>query len=193
MPLRVRTDFGVKNHRVWQYMLEKRQNTNALMIGSSVHNQRVERLHRDVNIQVVNKFHNEFTSLEENGLLNPDSEADLFCLHLIYMPLINNRLNEFKSAHNLHSLSSENQLSPSQLFQMDYRLFHLQNLDPTGALDVDDIVQGSNNNLSVPPIAAMPPSFLQNVRAIIVRKRSCDEFDIYCARARFIRSQAFVF
>ena len=118
LPIRVRTDFGVENHRVWQYMLNKRQNTNTLMIGSSVYNQRVERLHRDVNIQVVNKFHNKFTSLEENGLLDPDSEADLFCLRLIYMPLINNRLNEFKSAHNLHSLSSENQLSPSQLFQI---------------------------------------------------------------------------
>ena len=89
MPLRVRTDFGVENHRVWQYILEKRQNTNTLMIGSSVHNQRVERPHGDVNIQVVNKFHDEFTFLEENGLLDPDSEADLFSLHLIYIPLIN--------------------------------------------------------------------------------------------------------
>ena len=152
VPLRVRTDYGVENVRVWEYMLHTTSNTNSVIVGSSVHNQRVERLHRDINTQVVNGFYNEFNELEKEGLLDPENEADLFCLHLVYLPLINKRLNEFVQGSNHHSLSTENNKTPLQLFHCNTRLLQLQSLDPSGSIELNDIVARSNNNVQVSPI-----------------------------------------
>ena len=190
LPLRVRTDFGVENVRVWQYMYEKRRNSNAVMVGSSVHNQRVERFHRDANMQVINTFYNEFMRLEEAGLLNPLSEADVFCLHLVYLSAINERLTEFIQAHNNHSLSTEHNWTPLQLFRMNYRLFQLQALDPSGSLDLRDIVEHSENNVSIPPIAPLPLPLLRSLRGVMQRNMQCDHFSLYCACVRFIRNVA---
>ena len=153
VPLRVRTDYGVENVRVWEYMLHTSFNTNSVIVGSSVHNQRVERLHRDINTQVINKFYNEFNELEKEGLLDAGNEADLFCLHLVYLPRINKLLNEFVEASNHHSLSTENNKTPLQLFYCNIRLLQLQSLDPSGLLDLNDIVARSNNNVQVSPIS----------------------------------------
>ena len=54
LPLKVRTDHGGENSRVWSLMLEKYLNTNAVLVGSSIHNQRIERFNRDINTQVLN-------------------------------------------------------------------------------------------------------------------------------------------
>ena len=39
--------------------------------GESVHNQRIERLWRDVFLQVLHYFYNEFYSLEDAAILDP--------------------------------------------------------------------------------------------------------------------------
>ena len=188
LPLRIRTDHGVENVRMWEYMLEKRQNTNAVIIGASVHNQRVERLHRDVNTQVLNHFYNEFSSLEDAGLLNPLDEADIFCLHLLCLPSINDRLKEFQQAHNHHSISTENNSTPLQRFELDFRLFFLQTLDASGTLDINEIVRHSENNIVVPVIVSPPASIARSLLGIVQRNIHGSAFSLYCACARFLRS-----
>ena len=150
LPLRVRTDHGVENVRVWEHMLRERGNSNAVIVGSSVHNQRLERLHRDINTQVVNKFYNEFTDLENANLLDSENDTDLFCLHLAYLSSINNSLREFTKAFNSHKLSTEGQLTPLQLFHLNRHLLQLQSLPPSGSIDVVAILEHSNNNVQVP-------------------------------------------
>ena len=54
MPSRVRSDHGLENMGVARRMLEYR------ITGSSVHNQRVERLHRDVTSGVLKSYIDEF-------------------------------------------------------------------------------------------------------------------------------------
>ena len=73
-------------------MLEKRANSNVIVVGSSVHNQRVERINRDINQQVIDRFDDTFFDLEEVGDLDALNDTDLYCLHLVYLPIINNRL-----------------------------------------------------------------------------------------------------
>ena len=48
LPLPVRTDFGMENVTLWGCILQRSRNSNAVINGSSVHNQRVERLNKDV-------------------------------------------------------------------------------------------------------------------------------------------------
>ena len=150
LPLKVRTDQGIENVRVWEHMYHIHQNSNAVIIGQSVHNQRVERLHRDINTQVLNHFYNEFFELEDDDHLNPDNNSDIFCLHQVYLPKINKCLSDFTAAFNNHSLSTEGNQTPVQLFRRNHRLLQLQQLNPSGSLNFNDIISHSRNIVQVP-------------------------------------------
>lgn len=53
-PFRVRTDYGGENVEVWQNMVAQwGKNSGAVVVGSSVHNQTIERHNRLVNEQVT--------------------------------------------------------------------------------------------------------------------------------------------
>ena len=67
----------------------------------------------DVNRIVVSRFLNIFLYLEGVSLLNPESEVHLFCLHLVYINLINDTLKEFVGQWNNHPVTTEGNLSPS--------------------------------------------------------------------------------
>ena len=75
--------------------------------GSSVHNQRIERLWRDVYRCVCSTYHELFYSMEAVGVLDPDNDTDMFVLHCVYLPRINRSLDEFARAWNLHPIRTE--------------------------------------------------------------------------------------
>lgn len=66
--------------------------TNPMLTGSSVHNQRIERLWRDTFRCVLSLYYQVFHYLEDEGKLDPDSDIDLFCLHFVYIKKINEAL-----------------------------------------------------------------------------------------------------
>ena len=57
--------------------------------GSSVHNQRIERLSQDTFRCVLHFYYSVFYEMEESGLLCPTNEVYLFCLHYVFLPRIN--------------------------------------------------------------------------------------------------------
>ena len=111
-PCSVRTDCGGENVDVWRCMLSTHQDPSCVLTGSSVHNERIERLWRDVTRCVSSTFIDMFYELEAEGMLYPSNEVDVFCLQVVFLPHINKSLAEFQGSWNNHPLSTEGNMSP---------------------------------------------------------------------------------
>ena len=117
IPSRVRSDKGGENIDVCHFMIAVRgTNRGSHIAGSSTHNQRIERLWRDVYRCVCSTYHDLFYQMEATGLLDPDDENDLFVLHSVFLPRINQSLKEFAMAWNDHPLRTERNWSPRKLW-----------------------------------------------------------------------------
>ena len=116
MPTHVRSDHGGENYEVWRYMLSTYDDPSHVITGRSTHNERVERMWRDVTRCVSSSFIDVFYALESDGALDPANEVDIFCLHLVFLPRINKALADFRGSWNRHPLSTEGNMSPLQLF-----------------------------------------------------------------------------
>ena len=54
--------------------------------------------------------------MEEINILDPDNDIYLFCLHYIFIPRINRHLEMWKAAWIRHSVRSEHNKTPEQLY-----------------------------------------------------------------------------
>ena len=95
---------------------ERGTDRGSMITGRSVHNQRQERLWRDVNHGCTHVFYSLFHYMEEQGILDPTCEGHLFCLHYVFAPRINQNLEMFKNGWNNHGLTTEVNRTPSQLW-----------------------------------------------------------------------------
>lgn len=59
-----------------------------------------------------------FEQLETDGIFNCDNEVDQYCLHQVFLDRINKSLCDFVTSWNNHSISTEGNLTPSQLFYL---------------------------------------------------------------------------
>ena len=75
------------------------------------------RLWVDLWKDVAKTYHNIFTYLETQRLVNPDDPVSLWCLHYVFIPRLNNSLSTFIEQWNLHGLRTEKgSPSPKSLF-----------------------------------------------------------------------------
>ncbi|CAB3996278.1 uncharacterized protein LOC110252499 [Paramuricea clavata] len=138
-PVKIRTDHGGENVEIWRYMVETHgEDSHPAIVGSSVHNQRIERDNRAVNEQLVSTFKMTFYSLERQGLLDPSNCTDLFCLHYVFLPRLNKSLSQFIAAHNNHTVSTEENKSPLQMFCQNRHLTALHSEER------HNLLQGNN-------------------------------------------------
>ena len=87
----------------------------SIIYGRSVHNQRIERLWRDVFNGVTRTFYTLFYQLEDDNKLNPNNPLHLFCLHFVFLTRINDALSAWRTAWSMHRLRTTG-MTPQQMF-----------------------------------------------------------------------------
>ena len=70
----------------------------SMITGPYTHNQKIERLWRDVFDGVIGFSYELFSFMEENAILDSFNEVDIASLHFTFIPLINEKLHAWRHA-----------------------------------------------------------------------------------------------
>lgn len=194
LPVRVRSDHGGENIDIWRYMLSVHNSTKSVITGSSTHNERVERMWRDLGRSVTSVFSFTFSLLERDGILDPLNEVDLFSLHFVFLPRLKQSLHDFQSSWNLHCLSTEGNMSPYQLFVEGLRATFT---DETLTLAIDQSQTNTNleadlpvpNRVELPSNKFLPcDSLMSQLQSSFNPLSPCVDFGrgLYCQVIQFV-------
>lgn len=103
---------------------------------------RIERLWRDVFMSVTGVYYNTLHSLEDQHLLDISNILHIFCCHYVFLPRIQASLDVFSEAWDNHSIRTEQNLTPNQLWQVG------QALNPIAAPEVIFLMSHHNHKIT---------------------------------------------
>ncbi|KAG9273585.1 hypothetical protein AMEX_G12756 [Astyanax mexicanus] len=167
--------------------------------GKSVHNQRIERLWRDVRLCVTQLYYEVLHSLEEDGLLDLSNSLHMFCVHYVFLFRLERDLQSFTEGWDNHPLRSEGGLSPNQLWIMG----HMQNSSANSEEDLQNLelfgtdwesFDGTNDEpfgVQVPQIEnPLSPAVMDTVKSMFNPLAPSESYgrDIYISLVQYIGS-----
>ena len=155
IPSLVKINHGGENRAVYQFMLLHRGFEAPLSVsaGSGIHNQRIGRLWRDVNQNTTTYFESLFDHMQNIGVLSLDNECDLFILHFMFIPDINNSLDQFIGGWNNHTMSIKNQRSGTPIQKL-FACTHLE--DNIMYYDSDNIERATEDDFADDQVVVTP-------------------------------------
>ena len=77
---------------------------NSMLVGSSVHNQRMEWLWHDLFRRAIQLYYRLFYFLEDEDKPLPSNHQHIYALHYVYLPGINQTLKHFCDGWNNHGI-----------------------------------------------------------------------------------------
>ena len=82
--------------------------------------------------------------MEDSGILNPNSEVDLFALHFVFLPELQQQLDIFKEGWNHHRMRTAHNRTPTQMWLLglrDYANEHSSDSAVSGVFDLQLMVR----------------------------------------------------
>ncbi|XP_076879404.1 uncharacterized protein LOC143527908 isoform X2 [Brachyhypopomus gauderio] len=198
-PSRVRGDEGVENVGIAETMFTvKGTGRGSFIAGKSVHNQRIERLWRDVWLSVTQLYYEVLHGLEEDGLLDLSDSLHMFCVHYVFLARLEHDLQIFTEGWDNHPLQSEGGLSPNQLWVLGHMQnssgdseenLQFQNLELFGTdWESFDSANEEPFGVQVPRIESpLPPTVMETIKSIINPLATSESYgrDIYISMVQY--------
>ena len=159
----IRMDQSGENVLVARHMLEKRgHDRRGVIVGASVHNQRIERLYGGTCTAVTILFYKLFYFMEQVDLLDCLNETHLYSLHYnVFIPRINQALALFIGGWNHHSIRTAHRKSPHQLFTTGALLLQhsglaaldfFENVEEECGIDMEGPIPSQGRSIVVPEV-----------------------------------------